>query len=381
MIYLDHSATTKPFQDVITSFVKVSEIYFANPSSLHQLGSQSEQLLTQSRNQTADLLNVNSQEIIFIGGGTEGNNLAVKGTALQYKSRGNHIITTQIEHPSVSEACKQLEELGFEITYLPVDSSGFIRVEDVENAIRESTILISIIHVNNEVGTIQPIIEIGQLLKKYPKILFHVDHVQGVGKVPLSIKEAGIDLCTLSAHKFNGLKGNGILFVKKGVKLFPLLAGGEQELRFRSGTENVAGIVAMTKALRLTLENQKEAIKDMHKMKQSLMDELLHIPLITINTPLKGSAPHIINFSINGLKSEVFVHLLEEKGIIVSTTSACSSKKKAPSKTLLAMYDDEKLASSAIRISLSRTNQLSDVPYIMSAIKESLEKLGKVMNK
>ncbi|MFC4321095.1 cysteine desulfurase family protein [Litchfieldia salsa] len=379
MIYLDNSATTKPFNDVINSFVKISQDYFGNPSSLHRLGGEAEKLLTQARQQAANLLEVSPSEIIFTAGGSEGNNLAIKGTVLQHKNRGNHIITTEIEHPSVSEAFQQMKKLGFEVSYVPVNHNGIVDVEDIKREIRETTILVSVIHVNNEVGTIQPIIDIGGLLKQYPKILLHVDHVQGIGKVPLKLHNSGIDLCTISAHKFNGLKGTGILYVKQGVNLAPLISGGEQEMQFRSGTENVAGIVSMTKALRITIENMEENVKKINKIKTEYINGLKRNSNITLNTPVEQSAPHIINFSINGLKSEVFIHLLEEEGIIVSTTSACSSKKQSPSKTLLAMKKSKEIANSAIRISLSQSNELQEVSIVLNAIDKAINQLGKVM--
>ena len=229
MIYFDNSATTKPYQEVLDSFLKVSSTYFGNPSSLNGLGSQAEKLLTQAREQVADLLNVKTTEVFFTSGGTESNNLAVKGTALMHKQRGRHLITSSIEHPSVSKAMEQLEENGFEVTYLPVDNQGRVYIGDVEKAIRNDTILVSIMHVNNEVGTIQPIKEIGNLLKKYPHVLFHVHAVQGMGKIHLKLHGFGVDLCSLSAHKFHGLKGTGALFIREGIKLAPLLSGGEQE--------------------------------------------------------------------------------------------------------------------------------------------------------
>ena len=215
MIYFDNSATTKPFPEVIDSFVKVSADYFANPSSLHAFGGQAEKLLSQARTQAAKLLSVKSNELIFTSGGTEGNNLAVKGSALFYKNRGKHVITTEIEHPSVKEPFKQLEAIGFDVTCIPVDSNGRVNVTDIEQAIRHDTILVSVMHVNNEVGSIQPIKEIGRLLQNYPKIVFHVDHVQGIGKVPLKLNECHIDLCTISAHKFHGLKGTGLLYIQR----------------------------------------------------------------------------------------------------------------------------------------------------------------------
>ncbi|MEH7226418.1 cysteine desulfurase family protein [Bacillus sp. JJ1566] len=379
MIYLDNSATTKPFDDVIDSYIKVAANYFGNPSSLHGIGGQAEKLLSQSRSQIASLLHVKPQEIIFTSGGSEGNNFAIKGIALQYQNRGKHIVTTSIEHPSISEACKQLTDLGFEITYLPVDENGVVSIEDLKDALREDTILVSIIHVNNEVGSIQPIEDIGKLLEKYPKIIYHVDHVQGIGKTYLDFNKAKLDLCTISGHKFNGLKGTGVLFVRQGMRIKSLIAGGDQEMQNRAGTENVAGFVALAKALRLTIEKRDENIKHLTNLKKAIIEKLMEMNGVKIHTPVECSAPHIINFSIDGLKPEVFVHLLEEKEIYVSTTSACSSKKNEPSKTLLAMGVPEVQANSSIRISLSHQNQLDEVPILCSAIEKSIQKLQNVM--
>jgi cysteine desulfurase len=380
MIYFDNSATTKPYEEVIDSFVKVSSEYFGNPSSLHNIGGKAEQLLTQARSQMARLLNVKDNEIYFTSGGTESNNLAIKGTALMYRGRGRHLISTAIEHPSVTEAINQLEQLGFEVTYVPVDSDGRVDVNEIEKAIRNDTILVSVMHINNEVGTIQPIKEIGTMLKKYPKILFHVDYVQGVGKVPLNFYECGIDLCTISGHKFHGLKGTGALFIRDGVKISPLLSGGNQELRTRSGTENVAGMVAMAKALRLTLQKRETGIHQMEAIKDTLRNELEKIDGVKVHTPKDGSAPHILNFSVRGFKAEVFVHALEEQDIYVSTTSACSSKKQSPSKTLIAMGVPEEEANSAIRISLSYENTMEEALYAVDKIKQTIKQLGEVMN-
>jgi cysteine desulfurase len=380
LIYFDNSATTKPYQEVLDSFIKVSSSYFGNPSSLNALGGQAEKLLTQAKGQMAQLLNVKAKEVFFTSGGTESNNLAVKGTAFMHNQKGRHLITSSIEHPSVSKAMEQLEENGFEITYLPVDGNGSVSLEDVEKAIRKDTILISIMLVNNEVGTIQPIKKIGNLLKKYPHVLFHVDAVQGIGKVPFNLYEMGIDLCSLSAHKFHGLKGTGAIFIREGVMLSPLLSGGEQERGMRSGTENVAGAVAMAKALRITFEKRDTGIDKMKKIQAILKDGLDQTEGIQIHTPNIQAAPHIINFSIPGIKSEVFIHTLEQEGIYVSTTSACSSKKKSPSKTLLAMGVSLKSAESAIRISLSYENTEEEAMTVVEAIKNGTKQLRKVMN-
>lgn len=381
MIYFDNSATTKPYKEVLESFVKVSTDYFANPSSLHKLGGQAEGLINQARNQLAQLLNIKPREIYFTSGGTESNNLAIKGSAMMYKNRGNHIISTTIEHPSIRESLEQLKGQGFEITYLPVNSEGRIKIEDLINSIREETILVSIIHVNNEVGSIQPIKEVGKLLKKYPKILFHVDHVQGVTKVPLDFHDCGIDLCSISAHKFHGLKGNGLLFVREGIRISPLLTGGNQESTLRSGTENVAGIVAMAKALRLSMQKMEKEILKVVKVKKLLFEELKKENDIIIHTPFENSAPHILNFSIKDFKSEVVVHALEESNIYVSTTSACSSKIKTVSHTLLEMGIEEEIAKSAIRISLSFENTEEEAKKVIKAIQQTIQKLGRTMIK
>jgi cysteine desulfurase len=379
MIYFDNSATTKPYKEVLDSFITVSSEYYGNPSSLHSMGGQAEKLLSQAREQVSHLLRAKPIEIYFTSGGTEGNNLAIKGSALLHRNKGRHLITTCVEHPSVSLAMEQLEQEGFDITYLSVDQFGRISVAELEKAIRKETILISIMQVNNEVGTLQPIKEIGELLKKYPNILFHVDAVQSIGKIPLYLSENRVDFCSISGHKFHGLKGTGALFIREGVRLAPLFSGGNQERKIRSGTENVAGTVAMAKALRMTLQKSEAGLEKMEKIQSVLREGLSDIEGVQIHTPIENSAPHILNFSLKGLKSEVFIHSLEQKGIFVSTTSACSSKKKSLSKTLLAMGVPEKLADSAIRVSLSFENNLDDAKTALAAFRESANQLRKVM--
>lgn len=380
MIYFDNSATTKPYPEVLESFIKVSSEFYGNPSSLHAMGGHAEKLLFQARKQIAGILNVKHSEVIFTSGGTESNNLAIKGAALQHKNRGNHIIITAVEHASVREAANQLKELGFTVTVIPVNYFGSIDAAEIERAIKPDTILVSVIHVNNEVGTIQPIEEIGRLLKSYPKILFHVDHVQGIGKVPLDLSNGFIDLCSFSGHKFHALKGTGILYVKKGVNIFPLFSGGSQEERKRSGTENVAGMVAMAKALRLSMEKREERLKDLVKIKEYLMEELGKAEGITVHTPQHHSAPHIINFSVLGVKGETFVHALENKDIYISTTSACSSKRRSASRTLLAMGVPESTARNAVRISLSYENSMGEAKHAIKAIKDTIKNLKEVVD-
>lgn len=379
MIYFDNSATTKPYKEVLDSFVTVSNEFFGNPSSLHRFGVQAEKLLTQAREQIAMLLVVKPSEIYFTSGGTEGNNIAIKGAAFMHKNKGRHLITTNVEHASVRAAMEQLEREGFDITYLPVDKNGIVQAADVEKAIRKDTILISIMQVNNEVGAVQPIEEIGNILKRFPNILFHVDAVQAIGKVPLSLNESRVDLCSFSAHKFHGLKGTGVLFIRDGVRLLPLFSGGNQERKMRSGTENVAGFVAMAKALRMTLSKSGQGMERMRGIQQILRAGLNRIEGLQIHTPVENSAPHIINFTLQGVKSEVLIHALEEKGIFVSTTSACSSKRKSPSKTLLAMGVSESLADSAIRISLSFDNTVDEAKAFIATVEATVQHLRKVL--
>lgn len=378
MIYLDHSATTKPYEEAIQSYITVSQKYFANPSSIHKLGGESEKLLYHSRKAIADMLFVKPQEILFTSGGTEGNNLAIKGAALRNSKRGKHVITTSVEHASVMKTFQQLEEMGFSVTYLPVNEEGRICVQKLKDAIREDTILVSIMHVNNEVGTIQPIKEIGKLLKNYSKIIFHVDDVQGFAKVPLSINECHIDLYTISGHKFHSVKGSGVLFVREGVKLSPLLTGGAQENLLRAGTENLPAIVAMTKAMRLSLEASKKEMQKVQRLKSLMRNEIGLLTGAVINTPIEASAPHILNVSFIGLKPEVLVHELEKYEVYVSTQSACSSKQNSHSKTLTEMNVPKECLESAIRISLSLYTTFEEVHEFLEILQKSLQNLETV---
>lgn len=378
LIYLDNSATTKPYPEVLESFEKVTSQFFANPSSIHQFGARAEHLLAKARQQAAAILNVKTDEVIFTSGGTEGNNMAIKGIALQHQARGKHIITSMIEHPSVYDTCQSLEDLGFEISYLPVNEAGVISLTDLKNAIREDTILISIMHVNNELGSIQPIQQIGDIAKAHPKLYFHVDHVQGFSKVPLDIKNSGIDLCTISGHKIHGLKGNGILYIKEGTSIFPLFHGGGQEGVYRSGTENTAGIVSMVKALRMSQDQMASYLENLTALKKYVMDELQKIEGVLINTPVH-SAPHIVNISVPGLKPEVMIHSLGEKGIALSTKSACSSKHLDESRVLSACGYHEGRSKSALRISLSYDTTKEELTIFINKFTETINQLKEVM--
>jgi cysteine desulfurase len=378
MIYLDNSATTRPYMEVLESFQKVSQAFFANPSSIHYLGGEVEQLLQKAKEQAADLLHVNSNELIFTSGGTESNNLAIKGIALQHQNRGKHIITTQIEHPSVLEACRSLEQLGFSVTYVPVNREGKLDPQDIEEAITKDTILISVMHVNNEIGTIQPITEIANIAKKYPKLFFHVDHVQGLGKIPLDLKHPGIDLCSMSSHKIHGLKGTGLLYIKSGTRLFPLLHGGGQQDAIRPGTENVAGAVAMVKAMRITVEKQKTEYNRLVQISKQLRKLLQTDQRIKLNSP-KDGAPHIINFSVPGYKPEVIIHALGKNDIFISTKSACSSKHMDESAVLAACGLSPDITHSGLRVSLSYFNTEEEIQVFFNVLQNVLDDLNKVM--
>ncbi|WP_058307090.1 cysteine desulfurase family protein [Gracilibacillus massiliensis] len=378
MIYLDNSATTQPDRQVLDSYTKAATQFFGNPSSIHGIGMDAERLLRKSREQAASILEVNPHEIIFTSGGTEGNNLAIKGIALQHKNRGKHIITSTTEHPSVLEACQGLETLGFEVSYLEVDQSGIINIETLKQEIREDTILVTIMHVNNEIGSIQPIKEIGETLKQYPKALFHVDHVQGFGKVDLDFNHCHIDLCTISGHKIHGLKGTGLLYVRNGVRLYSLAHGGGQERSIRSGTENVAGIVALVKAMRIAKEQQSN-IKTVDILHRKLIDHLEGNKRIVINTPKEKKAPHIVNFSVPGLKPEVVIHALEQYDIYISTKSACSSKSSDESAVLIACGKDRNVAISGLRVSMSYHTSEQDIDFLCKKLDVVIKNLGKVM--
>ena len=378
MIYLDNSATTKPDPSVLKSFDQVTSNFFANPSSIHQFGGETEQLLVRTRKQVAEILKVDKDEVVFTSGGTEGNNTAIKGIALEHQNRGKHIITSEIEHPSVLEACHGLEMLGFNITYLPVNQDGIISLQDLEHAIREDTILISIMHVNNEIGSIQPIKEVGNIAKQHPKLFLHVDDVQGLGKVPLTLRDSGIDLCSFSGHKINGLKGTGILYVNKHTKLFPLLHGGGQEQSLRSGTENIAGAVAMARALRLTKEREVQGIKKLYDLQKSLRNALLKITGVKMNTP-ETAAPHIVNFSMPGVKPEVIIHMLGEREIFISTKSACSSKQKDESMVLAACGFNGKRSASGFRVSMSYDTTAEEISHFIEALKKAIQQFKEVM--
>jgi cysteine desulfurase len=355
MIYFDNSATTKMYPEVLDTYRKVNEQFFGNPSSLHRLGNEADALLQQSRKQIAQLLGVHPDEIFFTSGGTESDNWAIKGTAMEKFATGKHLIASSVEHPAVSKSLEQLGKLGFEITYLPVDTDGIISVEELGKAIRKDTILVSVMAINNEVGSIQPIEAIGELLENYPWVHFHVDAVQAVSECVPLIQHPRVDLLSLSAHKFHGPKGVGILYKKHGKRIAPLLTGGGQEAGMRSTTENVGGVAAMAKALRMTLENGASSREQEQLVRGKLFAALSEYEDVRIFSPEDG-AGHILCFAMKGVRGEVMVHAFESQDIFISTTSACSSRKKGTPYTLGSMGVPLSWSQCAVRISLSGEN-------------------------
>lgn len=371
MIYFDNAATTKIYDDALTSYVQVSQKFFGNPSSLHQLGVDAFQVLTKARAQVASLLSVQPEEIFFTSGGTESNNWAIKGTALEKSVFGKHIITTKIEHPSVLQTCKQLERFGFEVTYLDVDSKGIVSVDQLKESLRKDTILVSVMAVNNEVGAVQPIAEIAKVLEEYPSIHFHVDCVQAVERASQLLSIGRIDLLSLSAHKFHGPRGVGIMYKKFGRKIQALLTGGGQEKGERSTTENLPGIVATTKALRMALEEKSVT----GELRSQLWKELATKPEIRIFSPEDG-ASHVLCFAIKGVRGEVVVHAFENHGIYISTTSACSSKKADSSSTLYAMDVPTEWATGAVRVSFSNDNTKEEVEQFIDVLHQLMKQFS-----
>lgn len=380
MIYFDNSATTKVYPEVLTTYTKVSEAIWGNPSSLHKMGENAYNLLEQSRAQIAELLGCQKEEIFFTSGGTEGDNWAIKGTALEKGIYGKNLITTQVEHPAVLNSMKQLEKLGFEVTYLPVDENGRVSVLDLKQALRKDTILVSVMAVNNEVGTIQPLKEIARVLADHPKVHFHVDAVQAVGKgLTDLIMDERVDLVTFSGHKFHAPRGVGFLYKKAGRKLAPLLSGGGQEKNLRSSTENLPAIAAMAKALRLLLENETKNVAHEQAIRQKIFEHLQAFDKVTLFSQLDDKfAPHILCFAIAGVRGETIVHAFEDQGVFISTTSACSSKKGQVSSTLHAMQVDDKIATSAVRVSLDENNTMAQADKFNQIFDDIYQKFLKI---
>ncbi|OIQ08123.1 cysteine desulfurase IscS [Moorella thermoacetica] len=377
IIYLDNSATTAALPEVAIAVKEMLTENYGNPSSLHGLGIKAEKALGEARRQVAGLIGARPTEIYFTSGGTEANNWALLGIARARRRQGRHLITTAIEHPSILATCRRLEADGFEVTYLPADARGVIRLADLEAALREDTILVSVMSVNNEVGSRQPVADIARLVHNRSRAVLHVDHIQGYGKIPLNCREAGIDLMSLSGHKIHGPKGVGALYIKEGLRLEPLLTGGGQEAGQRSGTENTAGIAGFGVAAQLAAADFARRTARMQEIKLELARRLVaEIPGAVINgPPPEEGAPNIINVSFPGVRAEVLVHMLEQRGIYVSTGSACHSRRESASHVLQALHLERWRQDGAIRISLGALNRLEEVEPTMEAFKECVQEL------
>ena len=387
-VYLDNSATTRTFPEVAELMTKIMCTDYGNPSSMHTKGLQAEQYLRYAKETFARILKVNEKEILFTSGGTESDNLAIIGAAMAYNRRGRHLITTRIEHPAVLQTMKHLEGLGFRVTYLPVDSTGRINPQMLGNAICPDTILVSVMHTNNEIGSLQPIAEAGELIKRInPNILFHVDAVQGFGKARILPKRMHIDMLSVSGHKIHGPKGIGMLYVNEKVKLMPIVFGGGQQGNLRSGTENVAGIAGMAKAAEILYKDLDRELEYIAECKRYFIEGICKLEDVKVNGLIPGfedgkmTAPHIVSVSFRGVRSEVLLHALEEKGIFVSAGSACSAKKPQPSATLKEIGVEPALLESTIRFSFSVFTTMEELEYTLNTLYALVPNLRRFVRK
>jgi len=387
-VYLDNSATTRVFPEVLELMTKIMCEDYGNPSSLHMKGVEAENYLRYAKQTFAKILKVNEKEIFFTSGGTESDNMALIGAAFANSRRGKHLITTQIEHPAILKTMQYLESQGFHVTYLPVNASGVISLEDLKNALSPDTILVSIMHTNNEIGSLQPIEEAGAMIKKAsPYTLFHVDAVQGFGKSKIYPKKMGIDMLSVSGHKIHGPKGSGVLYVREGVKLQPIIYGGGQQLGFRSGTDNVPGAAGMAKAAELLYSHFDQDAQRLAEYKRYFIEGLCKLEDVTVNGLLpdapygEGTAHHIVSVTVSGVRSEVLLHTLEEVGIYVSAGSACASRKPQPSATLKAIGGDKEKLESTIRFSFSVYTTKEELDYTLQVMYDKIPMLRKYTRK
>ena len=379
-IYLDNAATTKVLPSVCEYMVKVMSDDFGNPSSLHMKGFTAEQYIKEAKKSIASVLKVDAKEIVFTSGGTESNNMAIIGGAMANQRRGRHLITTSIEHASVYNPLSCLEDEGFEVTYLPVDHKGIVDLDKLKEALRPDTFLVSVMCVNNEIGAVEPIEEIGKIVKSYDSsILFHTDCIQAYGKMKCFPKKWKVDMLSVSGHKIHGPKGIGFIYIKEGTKIKPMIWGGNQQKGMRSGTENVPGIVGLGKATELIYQDHKEKVKHIRAVKEHFIDRVMaEIPNVKDNS---GEAPHIASISFLGVRSEVLLHALEEKGIYVSAGSACSSNKPEVSGTLRGIGLDKEHYESTLRFSFSIYNTVEEADACVECLKELLPVLRKFTRK
>lgn len=381
--YLDNSATTCAFARVCDIMMKTMSQDYGNPSSLHTKGFHAEHYVNEAREAIARSLRVSDREIIFTSGGTESNNMALIGCAMANKRSGNHLITTVFEHASVGNTMRFLEEQGFRVTYLPVDHEGTVSLQALEEAICPETILVSIMHVNNEIGAVQPIEEIARIIhRKKQDVLFHVDAIQSYGKYVIRPKRQGIDLLSVSGHKIHGPKGTGFLYVRDKVKIKPLIYGGEQQHGMRSGTENVPGIAGLGEAVKEIYKDHDERIRRMYALKRLFVEQLEGLEGIVINgQPLDQGAPHIVSVSFRGVRSEVLLHALEEKGVYVSAGSACSSNHPAVSGTLRSIGVEKDLLDSTLRFSFGVFTTEDEICYAADTVKTLVPMLRRFRRK
>jgi len=373
-IYMDHSATTPVAPEVMEAMLPYFSEKFGNASSMHSFGLEAKEALEESREKVAGLLGAKPEEIIFTSGGTESDNLALKGIARKNQKSGKHIITTRVEHPAILECCRRLEKEGFEVTYLPVTNEGLVEIATLESAIRSDTILISVMHANNEVGTIQPLEEIGRLAAE-KDIYLHTDAVQSVGKIPTDVNKLGVDLLSLSAHKLYGPKGVGALYIRKGTRLESIIQGGGHERGLRSGTENIAGIVGLARAADLAGETRTMEAERLTRLRDRLAELVLSkVKEAWINGTMKMRLPGNLNFGFKYVEGESLLLFLDSKGINVSTGSACSSHKLEPSHVLLSIGLKPEECHGSLRITLGRSNTMEEVDYVAMGIVEAVER-------
>lgn len=372
--YLDNSATTRCVEPVAELVSHLMTNSYGNPSSMHLKGVEAEKYIREAKETLGQLLKVSEKELFFTSGGTESNNLAIIGCAMANARRGKHLITTMVEHPSVSKPMKYLEEQGFRVTYLPVDEKGVVSLEALEEAICHDTILVSVMYVNNEVGAVMPIEEIARRIRRRkPDIIFHVDAVQAFGKYRIYPKKMGIDLLSVSGHKIHGPKGAGLLYVNEKIRIVPILFGGEQQRGLRSGTENVPGIAGLAKAAEICYTDFEEKTERLFGLKRRFVEGVSELPMVQVNGPCdETGAPHIVSVSFAGIRSEVLLHALEEKGIYASAGSACSAHKRTTSATLSAMRLNKNLLDSTLRFSFSTETTEEEIKYCIQVLSEVL---------
>ena len=377
MIYLDNAATTKTAPEVVEAMLPYFSEYYGNPSSIYAIAGKSKEAITKGREQIANVLGAKPEEIYFTAGGSESDNWALKATAEAYAGKGNHIITTKIEHHAILHTCEYLEKRGFEITYLPVDHNGHIDLDQLREAVRPDTILVSVMYVNNEVGSVEPVAEISRVIKaKNPSTIFHVDAIQAYGKYEIRPKKEGIDLLSVSGHKIHGPKGVGFLYINEKVRVQPQILGGGQQNGMRSGTDNVPGIAGLGVAAKMMYQNFDEKVEHLYQLKERMAEGLSKIDDVVINgMPVREGAPHILSVSFLGIRSEVLLHTLEDRNIYVSAGSACSSHKRKPSATLSAMGMSNAQIENTVRISFSEENTFEEVDYCLEVLNEVLPML------